>query len=136
MWISKGFTFTHRHLCLVRLFNCWLMQMSNQPITWQQINVFRHIDIVIVEVQTRNQNGEERWFTWFWIWHCCCGQTGYLCISKTADLLGPFFPLHNYLWDIQRMVQKGQNIQWVAVPCWCQRRTVRLLWADKKVKVQ
>lgn len=28
------------------LFNCLLIQISNQPITWQQLNAFRHVDTV------------------------------------------------------------------------------------------
>jgi len=42
--------------------NCSLMQISNQPITWQKLNACRHVDMV----QTEQQNEEERWFKWLW----------------------------------------------------------------------
>ncbi len=31
---------------LFRLLNCLIMQISNQPITWQQLNAFRDVDMV------------------------------------------------------------------------------------------
>ncbi len=36
--------------------------MSNQPITWQQLDAFRHVDMEkqSAEVQTEHQNEEER----------------------------------------------------------------------------
>ncbi len=30
----------------VQLFNCLVTQIANQPITWQQLNTFRHLDVV------------------------------------------------------------------------------------------
>ncbi len=37
---------THRPLYEVHLFNCLVTQIANQPITWQQLNAFRHLDVV------------------------------------------------------------------------------------------
>lgn len=67
-----------RRLNYVHLFNCSLTRISNLPITWQQLNAFRHVDIVETiwfRVQTRHQNGEERWLKWLWTWHGCWRQT-------------------------------------------------------------
>ncbi len=68
----------------------WLVtQIANQPITWQQLNAFRHLDVVKTTCwsSTEHQNGEERGFKWLnveWL----LVQTAGLSISQTADLLG------------------------------------------------
>ncbi len=48
--------------------------------------------------------------------------------------------MHNHLWGLQRMVRKGENIQWAAVgwtkmPCRCQKRISRLVRDDRKATV-
>ena len=67
--------------------NSSLTQISNQPITWQQLNAFRHVDMIktICCSSNQHQNGEERWLKWLWTWHGCWCQMGW---SETADLLG------------------------------------------------
>jgi len=36
-------------------------QITYQPIAWQQLNAFRHLNVKqLAEVQTEHQNGEER----------------------------------------------------------------------------
>ncbi len=69
-------SYTHQTLYYwVHLFNCLVTQIANQPITWQQLNAFRHLDVKrrLAEVQTEHQNGEERGFKWLWTW------SGYWC---------------------------------------------------------
>ncbi len=61
-----------------------------------------------------------------------------LSISEIADLLG--FSRTTISRHLQRMVRKRENIQWAAVvrtkmPCWCQRRMVRLVRDYRKATV-
>ncbi len=62
----------------------------------------------------------------------------YTHISETANLLG--FSHTTISRVLQRMVWKRENIQWATVvwtkmPCWCQRRMVRLVRDDRKATV-
>lgn len=51
----------HMNTSLITMFTCSLRQISNQPITWQQVSGCRYVDMVKVaaEVQTEHQNEEE-----------------------------------------------------------------------------
>ncbi len=90
------------------------------------------------EVQTEHQNGEERGFKWLWTWNGCWCQTGWSEYFKNCWSTGIF--THKHLLGLQRRVRKRENIQWAAVvwmkmPCWCQRRMVRLVRDDRKATV-
>lgn len=47
-------------LCLVHLFNCSSMQLSNQQITWQELSAFRHVDVVKTACWSSNSASEWR----------------------------------------------------------------------------
>ncbi len=40
------------------MFNCLVTQIANQPITWQQLNVFRHLDVVKTICWSSNRASE------------------------------------------------------------------------------
>ncbi len=42
IYIQYTYTLTG-HFINVHLFNCLVTQIANQPITWQQLNAFRHV---------------------------------------------------------------------------------------------
>ncbi len=62
-------------------------QIANQPITWQQLNACRHLDVVKT-TQTEHQNGEERDLSDFERGMVVGARRADLSISETADLLG------------------------------------------------
>ncbi len=57
---------THRSLYNVHLFNCLVTQIANQPITWQQLNAFRHLDVVKTTCWSSNRSSERgrKGFKW------------------------------------------------------------------------
>ncbi|MEQ2213694.1 hypothetical protein XENOCAPTIV_019408 [Xenoophorus captivus] len=57
-FFSMSKTYTHRPLYWIHLSNCSLRQISNQPITWQQLNAFRHVDMVKMICCSSNQASE------------------------------------------------------------------------------
>ncbi len=84
------YIYTHRPLYWVHLFNCLVTQIANQPITWQQLNAFRHLDVVKTTCWSSNRASERgrKGFKRLWTWNgCWCRRAG-LSISQTADLLG------------------------------------------------
>ncbi len=97
----------------VHLFNCLVTQIANQPITWQQLNAFRHLDVVkTCWSSTEHQNGEERGFKWL--------NVEWLLVPD--GLVWVFHKLLIY-WDFHTQPslgftengQKKRNIQWAAV---------------------
>lgn len=52
----------HSPLCHEPSLYCLLMQGSNQPIKWCELNVFRNVDAVVwvAEVQSKHQNEEAK----------------------------------------------------------------------------
>ncbi len=70
------YTYTHRPLYLVHLFNCLVTQKANQPITWQQINEFMHLDVVKTTGWSSNR-ASERGFKWLWTCNGFWCQTGW-----------------------------------------------------------
>ncbi len=59
--------------------------------TWQKRNVFRHLDVVRwLEVQTKNQNKEERGFKWLWTWNGCWWFASWMC-SRQIKISEEFF---------------------------------------------
>ncbi len=54
--------------------------------TWQKRNVFRHLDVVRwLEVQTKNQNKEERGFKWLWTWNGCWWFASWMCSRQICS---------------------------------------------------
>lgn len=43
---GKTFKNNHQPFYYIHLFNCSLTQISDQPITWQQPNAFRYVDMI------------------------------------------------------------------------------------------
>ncbi len=100
--------------------------MANQPITWQQLNAFRHLDVV--KTTCRSSNRASEWGRKRYLSDFECGMVvgatrAGLNISKTADLLWFSHTI------ISRVYREWSifffNIQWAAVvwmkmPCWCQ----------------
>ncbi len=82
--------YTHRPLYKVHLFNYLVTQIDNQPITWQQLNAFRHLDVVKMTCGSSNRASE--WGRKMDLSDFECGVVvggrRDLSISKTADLLG------------------------------------------------
>ena len=80
------------------LFNDLLTLTADQPIAWQQLTAFRHVEEVKhpAEVQTEHQNGEERGFKWLWTCHGCWCQTGWSEHVRNSWSAGIY--THNHLW--------------------------------------
>ncbi len=75
----------------MHLFNCLVTQIANQPITWQQLNAFRHLDVVKTTCWSSNRASE--WgrkgdLSNFERGMVVGARRAGLSISKTADLLG------------------------------------------------
>ncbi len=111
-----------------------MTQIANQPITWQQLNAFRHLDVVKTICWSSNRASE---------W----GRKGILVTLNVEWLLVPdelvwvFQKLLIY-WDFHAQPSLGftENIQWAAVvwtkmPCWCQRRMDRRVRDDRKATI-
>ncbi len=97
-WHNKAYTLTGQ-IIRYNLFNYFVTQNANQPITWQQLNAFRHLDVVKTTCWSSNRASEWRrkgdlvTLNVEWVVGC---QTGLgLIISKTVDLLG--FSTHYHL---------------------------------------
>lgn len=43
-WVTELETWKTQPFHYVHLFNCSVMQTSNQPVTWQCLSAFRHVD--------------------------------------------------------------------------------------------
>lgn len=46
VFAGKTFKNNHQPLYYIHLFDCSLTQISDQPITWQQPNAFRYVDMI------------------------------------------------------------------------------------------
>ncbi len=83
--------YTHQPLYSVLLFNCLVTQIADQPITWQQLNAFRHLDVVKTIFWSSNRAsewGKKGDLNDFECRMLVGARRAYLSISKTADLLG------------------------------------------------
>ncbi len=81
------YIYTYTHTChFIHPFNCFVTQITYQPITWQKLNAFRHLDAEKFKPSIRmGKKGDLSDFE--------CGMVvgarrAGLSISKTADLLG------------------------------------------------
>ncbi len=112
-------------------------QIDNQPITWQQLNAFRHQDAVKMTFWSSNRAsewGKKGALSDFECGMFVCARRAGLSISETADLLGFSHT------TISENGPKREHIQWAAVvwtkmPCWCQRRIGRQFRDDRKATV-
>lgn len=58
----------HIHWPLSQVFNCFLMRLSQQLITWQQVSIFRYVDKVkarLLKFKWVLSIRKGRWFQWF-----------------------------------------------------------------------
>lgn len=78
-------------------------------------NAFSDVDMVKMTHWSSNW-ASERWLKWFWMWLFWPFQELLLCWDF------PTQSSHNHLCDLQRMIRKREDIQWVTVlwvkMCW------------------
>ncbi len=98
-------THTHTHLYKVHLFNCLVTQIANQPITWQQLNALRHLDVVrrLLKFKPSIRMGKKGDLSDFEHGMVVGARRAGLSISKTADLLG---------FSLTTISRVYPNIQW------------------------
>lgn len=107
----------------------------------QSLDAFKHADMIKTTYQSSNWEWTwgGRWLKWLWnmtrllvplIW-------AGINIWESSDLKR--FSTHSHLQGLQKMARKRKNSEWQFFGwkcfCWCQRRMVRLLWADMKAAV-
>lgn len=102
-------------------YNVWLL--ANQPIPWQQLKAFVHVDVVKTTFWSAKRSTEcGRKVIWVTLSPCVLvlgGQVGwYWWVFHTPDLMGfshlTFNKKKNLSWG-HRIVQIRENIQWAAV---------------------
>ncbi len=110
--------------------NCLVTLIANQPITWQQLNAFRHLDVVKTSFWSSNRasEGEERGFKWLWTWNgCWCRRAG-LSISQTR--------VYREWSEKEKLSRERQLCGWKClVEVRGQRRMNRLVRDDRKTTV-
>ncbi len=60
------------------------------PITWQQLNAFRHLDVVKTTCWSSNRAselGKKEGFKWLWTWNGCWFQTGWIWVFHKLLIL-------------------------------------------------
>lgn len=64
------------HSQTIALYTCLFMQLSNQPVMWQQHNACNHANTVqLLQLTfTSNDRMEKKWL---WPWHYCCFPTSW-----------------------------------------------------------
>ena len=113
------------------MFNYLLTQTDDQPIAWQQLNAFRHVEVVKTTCWSSNRASEwgRTGFKWLWTWLLVPDGLVWVCQKQLI------------CWDLHpqpslgllRMVRKRENIQWKClVGVRGQRRMGRLVPDDRK----
>jgi len=106
--VSSVQTLNHKDMKTV--FFCDHMAANPYMYTWSRQSA---------EVQTKHQNGEDRWFKWLWTWHGCWYQTG------ESEYFRNYWDFHAQSslgeWSKEREHIQWAAVLWVKTPCWCQR---------------
>lgn len=113
--IANAYTLTGN---FIHLFDCSLMQMFNQSVTWQLLCAFK-----LLWWNSKWALEWGKWFKWLWTWRSSWVKWAAFINCWSTEIF-----LHSHLYNRIYWVQKTWNIQWVAIlgECWCQRSECKM----------